>query len=203
DALKKNGVDKNTLVIFTSDNGPWVAYGNHAGKTPFREAKATSFDGGTRSACIMKFPGQIPAGKVSDQAFCTIDLLPTISHITGAELPVNDIDGMDVTDIVMSKPGAVNPHDYYAFSIVDHLEVVMTGDGHWKLHLPHNYRSLAVPGKDGLPGKYDARSIGLSLFDMKDDPGETTNVILQHPDIAIKLQKFADQHLENFYNEPE
>ncbi len=73
-ALRENGLEKNTMVVLTSDNGPWIVYGNHAGRTPFREAKGTSFDGGTRSACIVKFPGNVPAGKVSDQAFCTIDL---------------------------------------------------------------------------------------------------------------------------------
>ena len=197
-ALKKNGLEKNTLVIFTSDNGPWIVYGNHAGKTPFREAKATSFDGGTRSACIMKFPGQIPAGKVSDQAFLTIDLMPTICHLTGTELPANEIDGMDVTDLIMSKPDAVNPHEYYTFTTNKNFEAVMSGDGHWKLHLPHEYRTLVEAGKDGMPGRYRQDSIGLSLFDMKNDPYETENVIGKYAEVAGKLKGYAEEHQARF-----
>ncbi len=198
-ALKESGVEKNTMVVFTSDNGPWIVYGNHAGKTPFREAKATSFDGGTRSACIMKFPGQIPAGAVSDQAFCTIDLLPTICHVTGTSLPSGEIDGKDVTDLIMGKDGAVNPHDYYAFSTVNHFESVLSGDGHWKLHLPHNYRTLETAGKDGMPGRYKQDSIRLSLFDMTTDPYETENVLDKYPDVATRLEGYAAQHAEKFY----
>ena len=79
-ALKSAGVEDNTLVIFTSDNGPWTSYGNHAGKTPFREAKGTGFDGGTRSACIMRYPGQIKAGSgIEARRSAPIDLLPTIA----------------------------------------------------------------------------------------------------------------------------
>ncbi len=198
-ALKVNGLEKNTLVIFTSDNGPWITFGNHAGKTPFREAKATSFDGGTRSACIMKFPGKIPAGKVSDEAFCTIDLMPTICHLTGAKLPDNEIDGMNVSDIIMSKPGAVNPHEYYAFSTGMTFEAVMSGDGQWKLHLSHDYRTLVFAGKDGMPGQYKQAHIDLSLFDMKNDPYETQNVIDKYPDVAKKMEGYADRHRQMFY----
>ena len=198
-ALKKNGVENNTLVIFTSDNGPWITFGNHAGKTPYREAKATSFDGGTRSACIMKYPGHIPAGKISDQAFCTIDFMPTICHLTGARLPENKIDGMDVTDLIMSTPGAENPHQYYAFSTGKNLEAVMSGDGRWKLHLPHEYRTLVRAGKDGMPGEYEQKTIGLSLFDMKNDPFEKDDLSARYPDITSRLQGYAREQQEKFY----
>ena len=96
-ALKSNGLDDNTIVIFSSDNGPWVAYGNHAGSTPFREAKATSFDGGTRSACIIKYPKHLEANTSSNKAFFTIDLLPTLCHLTEVDLPETEIDGKNVT----------------------------------------------------------------------------------------------------------
>ena len=99
-ALHNAGLDDNTLVFFSSDNGPWAVYGNHAGKTPFRESKATGFDGGTRSACIMRYPGQIKAGTISKKALCTVDMLPTLAHLAGAKLP-------DESD---RRPGRVGPH---------------------------------------------------------------------------------------------
>ena len=103
-------------MVFTSDNGPWISYGNHAGKTPYREAKGTGFDGGTRSACIMRYPGKIKAGEVSKRTFCSVDLLPTIAKLAGAPLPKNPIDGKDVWDLIAGKAGATNPHAYYPFS---------------------------------------------------------------------------------------
>ena len=198
-ALRDNGVDGNTLVIFTSDNGPWHSYGNHAGKTPYREAKGTSFDGGTRSACIMSLPGRIEAGTTSSKAFCSIDLLPTMARLAGADLPENPVDGRDVWDLITGKPGAVNPHDYYPFSNSTRFEGVLSGDGRWKLHLPHPYRWLAEAGNDGKAGKYEGRAIGLSLFDMENDPYETRNVIEENPQVAERMQGFAEQHRRQFY----
>jgi len=200
-ALKSAGVEDRTLVFFSSDNGPWVVYGNHAGKTPFREAKGTGFDGGTRSACILRYPGRIPAGTISKRAWCTVDMLPTLAHLAGARLPANPIDGRNVWDLVTGKPDAKNPHDYYPFSTGRNFEGVISGDGHWKLHLPHNYNSLAVAGKDGVPGKYTPKKIEQSLFDMENDPYETKNVIDSHPDIAKRLQAYAEQHRREFYSD--
>jgi len=198
-ALKDSGVERDTLVIFTSDNGPWVAYGNHAGKTPYREAKATGFDGGTRSACVMKFPGRIEPGTSSEKMLCTIDILPTFAHLAGAKLPSNPIDGKNVWDLVTGRPGAKNPHEYYPFSTGRTFEGMVTGDGRWKLHLPHGYRTLVTPGRDGKPGRYAGRRIELSLFDMVADPYETKNVIKEHPEIATKLKALADEHKRKFY----
>jgi arylsulfatase A-like enzyme len=199
-ALKANGVDDNTLVFFSSDNGPWISYGDHAGRTPYREAKGTGFDGGTRSACIIKYPGKIKPGTISNKAFCTLDMLPTIAHLAGADLPQNPVDGKNVWDLIAGKPGAKNPHEYYPFSTGKNFEGVICGNGRWKLHLPHGYRMLVKAGNDGMPGKYIANKIGLSLFDMKTDPVETTNVIDKHPGIAEKLKQYAEQHKRNFYN---
>lgn len=201
-ALKKNGIDENTIVIFSSDNGPWSSYGNHAGTTPFREAKATTFDGGTRSATIIKYPKELKANQQSEKAIMTIDLLPSLCHIAGIALPENAIDGKNVWDLISEKEEAKNPHDYYAFSNAKRFEAVMSGDGKWKLHLPHNYRTMTdIKGKDGMPGKYDySAKIELSLFDMENDPYESTNVIDQHPEVAKKLIKFAEQHKARFFN---
>jgi arylsulfatase A-like enzyme len=199
-ALKENGLEDNTLVFMSSDNGPWISYGNHAGKTPFREAKATSFDGGTRSACIVRFPGRIKPGTTSTKAWSTLDMLPTLSHLAGAKLPDNPIDGKDVSDLVLGKQGATNPHEYYAFSTGPNFDAVMTGDGKWKLHLPHPYQTLVRAGNDGAPGEYRRTEIGLSLFDMEADPYEKNNVIEQNPEIARKLQAYAEEHRQQFYS---
>jgi arylsulfatase A len=199
-ALKENGLDDNTLVVMTSDNGPWTSYGNHAGTTPFREAKGTGFDGGTRSACIMRYPGKIKAGSASTKAFCTIDLLPTFANLAGAPLPKNPIDGKNVWDLIVDKPGAANPHDYYAFSTGPEFEGVISGDGHWKLHVPHTYRTLVETGNNGKPGKFRQARIGLSLFDMEKDPFETINVIDQYPEVATRLKTYAEQHRKEFYS---
>ena len=200
-ALRSAGVEDNTLVFFSSDNGPWILYGNHAGKTPFREAKATGFDGGTRSACIVRYPGRIKAGTISHRAWCTVDMLPTMAYLAGAKLPANTIDGRNVWDLIVDKPGAKNPHEYYPFSTGRNFEGVISGDGHWKLHLPHNYNSLGTAGKDGLPGKYVTKRIEESLFDMENDPYESHNVIDSHPDIAKRLEAYAEQHRREFFAE--
>lgn len=198
-ALKVNGVEDNTLVVMTSDNGPWTSYGNHAGATPFREAKGTGFDGGTRSACIMRYPGQIKAGSASLRTFCSIDLLPTFAYLTGAPLPKNPIDGKNVWDLIVDKPGATNPHEYYAFGTGSNFEGVISGDGHWKLHVPHAYRTLIESGNDGKPGKFRQASIELSLFDMERDPFETVNAIEKYPEVATRMKMYAEQHRLEFY----
>lgn len=198
-ALRTTGVEENTLVIFTSDNGPWTSYGNHAGATPFREAKGTGFDGGTRSACIVRYPGRIKAGTVSKRAFCSVDLLPTIAHLAGAKLPKNPIDGKNVWDLISGKPGAKNPHDYYAFSTGPTFEGVISGDGRWKLHLPHEYRTLEAAGKDGAAGKFKQAQIPLSLFDLENDPKESKDVSDSFPKEFARLQKYAEEHRAQFY----
>ena len=199
-ALKERGLENNTIVILTSDNGPWISYGNHAGITPFREAKGTSFDGGIRSACIVKYPGGIKAGAISERTFGSVDLLPTLCHLAGVPLPENEIDGENVWDVISGKEGAENPHAYYAFSNGSNFEGVMSGDGRWKLHLPHNYRILETDGADGIPGKYGRARIDTALFDMVADPLETTNVISEYPDLAVELIGLAEKHISRFYS---
>lgn len=198
-ALKEAGVEENTLVLFTSDNGPWTSYGNHAGKTPYREAKGTSFDGGTRSACTLRYPGKVKAGSTSTRYWSTVDVLPTFAKLAGATLPSNPIDGRDVWALISGKPGARNPHEYYPFSTGPNFEGVVSADGRWKLHLPHPYRVLVKAGNDGAAGEYRQEKIGLSLFDMEKDPFETTNVIEKHPKEAARLQAIAERHRQQFF----
>ncbi|MBN1846243.1 MAG: sulfatase [Sedimentisphaerales bacterium] len=198
-ALRDNGIEEDTLVVFSSDNGPWISYGNHAGTTPYREAKGTSFDGGVRSACIIKYPGVIRPGTVSDRMFCTVDLLATLAAVTGARLPDNAIDGRNVWGLITGQGQATNPHDYYPFSTGGNFEGVISGDGRWKLHLPHNYRTLVTPGADGKPGRYKQAKIDLSLFDMQNDPYETTDVKDRYPEVLARLKGHAERHKKTFY----
>ncbi|MBD3265145.1 arylsulfatase, partial [bacterium] len=94
---------------------------------------------------------------------------------------------------------AKNPHDYYAFSNGNDFQAVLSGDGRWKLHVPHSYRHLKKAAHDGMAGEYVQKQIGYALFDMKNDPFETTNVIEKHPKIAEKLKTMAEEHKQTFY----
>ncbi len=187
-------------MVFSFDNGPWAGYGNHAGKTPFREAKATGFDGGLRSATIIKYPGKVRAGTRSGTTLSTVDLMPTLAGLTGSSLPDYEIDGRDVWPLIVGSEGAENPHRYYPFSTGKSFEGIISGDGHWKLHLPHGYSHVVAPGNDGAGGKYEKRSIELSLFDLDNDPNETTNVIHRYPEIADELKALAESHRQQFYS---
>ena len=200
-ALKKNDIDNNTIVVFSSDNGPWEVYGNHAGTTPFSHAKSTSFEGGTRSACIIKYPNHLKPNSTSNKMFSSIDLLPTLCNLASVELPKNTIDGMDLWNVISGKDNAINPHEYYAFSTGKNFESVMSSDGKWKLHLPHNYSSLITPGKDGKAGTYENKKIELSLFDMVNDPYETKNVMNDYPTVFKNLLRFSELHQHKFFSE--
>jgi arylsulfatase len=191
-ALKRCGLEKDTLVIFTSDNGPWLSYGNHAGSAgPLREGKGTCWEGGTRVPFIMRWPGKIPAGKTSDAMFMTIDLLPTIANLVGADLPKHKIDGLNVWPLIAGEKGAKNPHEaYFSYYEQGQLQAVTSGDGHWKLQLPHTFRTLAgrPGGTNGIPAKYDqAKVTAAELYDLKHDIGETSNVAAQNPQIVQRL----------------
>jgi len=196
--LRKFKIETNTWVIFTSDNGPWLSYGNHAGSAGvLREGKGSNWEGGMREPCIMRWPGKIPAGKTSDAMFMTIDLFPTIAKLVGAELPKHKIDGLDVWPIIANEPDAKNPHEaYYFYYHQNELEAVSSGDGRWKLQLPHTYRTLAgrPGGTSGIPAKYeDGKVTEPELYDLEQDVREKTNVAAEHPDIVKKLLASAEK----------
>ena len=202
EAIKKNGLEDNTIFIFIgSDNGPWLSYGDHAGLTPYREGKGTIFDGGVRNACIIKYPGQVPSSSVSHNAFCSIDLMPTLCNLTGVQLPDNEIDGKNVWNVISGEEGESNPQAYYPFSNASQFQGVISSDGYWKLHLPHEYRSVKSGGKGGNPGRYENPKIDTALFDMVHDPYEKENVIEQYPEIAAELLGYAESHYKKFYGQ--
>lgn len=195
-ALRESGVEKDTIVLLTSDNGPWEEFGNHAGRTPFREHKGTSFEGGIRSALTVKYPRKLKPGEVNDRAFSSIDLYPTLAALAGAPLKDTETDGRNIWSLMRGEEGAENPHRYYYISRGWDLESVMTSDGKWKLHLPHGYRDVVRPGHDGSRGETRTSRIGESLFHLIDDPVEQHNVIAQHPEIARELREAAVAYLK-------
>ncbi len=195
--LKKFGLDENTLVIFTSDNGPWLNFGNHAGSVgPLREGKGTAWEGGVRVPCIMRWPGHIPEGKVCDKIAATIDILPTLAKIAGAPLPKKKIDGVNILPLMKGEENA-NPRDHFFYYYGGELRAVR--QGRWKLVFPHKYRSYegVEPGNDGTPGRYNFKTCGLELYDLESDAGETKNVIAEHPGIVKKLQALAEKARED------
>lgn len=197
-ALRESGVEKDTIVLLTSDNGPWDEYGNHAGKTPFREHKGTSFEGGIRSALTVKYPQELKPGTVNDRAFGSIDLWPSLAALSGVSLTENSTDGKNLWPLMRGDEGAENPHEHYFISIGWGLEAVMTSDGKWKLHLPHGYRDVVRPGQDGERGETKTSRIEESLFNLIDDPLEQNNLIADHPEIAQQLREAAADHLKRF-----
>jgi arylsulfatase A-like enzyme len=191
-ALKRHGIDDNTCVVFTSDNGPWLSYGDHAGSAgPLREGKGTNFEGGFRVCCLMRWPGKIPAGTVCNEVAGTIDLLPTFAGLCDAPLPKNKIDGKDIGDLMSGKADAKSPHDvFYHYDGGNRLVAVRRGK--WKLMFPQTYSS-PTPGSGGIPGPGNRKTLELSLFDLESDIGETTNLAVQHPEVVAKLKRDADQ----------
>jgi arylsulfatase A len=194
-ALKEDGLDERTLVMFCSDNGPWLCFGEHAGSAyPLREGKGTSWDGGVREPTLMRWPGHIPAGRTCDAPLMTIDMLPTIARLIGAKLPPNKIDGLDISAVMTGKTNQ-SPHDVlYFYYHQDDLEALRSGK--WKLELARSYRSLngRPGGKNGRPAPYAQLTIGQpELYDLDADPGEQRDVRAAHPEVLQKLLAAANR----------
>ena len=194
-ALERNGIDKNTLVIFTSDNGPWLNFGNHAGSTGgLREGKGTSWEGGQRVPCLMRWPGVIPAGEICNKLASAIDILPTIAEITGAALPKKKIDGISILPLLLGDKSASPRHEFYYYYQQNTLEAVQRD--YWKLIVPHKGISYVgvAPGKDGWPGKtLNVEIRQEELYDLRRDPGENYNVAEYYPEIVRELEIIAGE----------
>ncbi len=195
DAAARADPARRTLVVFTSDNGPWLSYGNHAGSAGgLREGKGTTFEGGIRVPFVARMPGTIPAGAECAVPMAAIDLLPTLCAYAGADAPRAAVDG---TDMRPALERCANPApDRFVFTWYDGTEVQAVRQGTWKLHLPHGYRSLAgaAPGRDGVPAKYryDLKT-GIELYDLAADPAESRNVAGEHPEIVARLRAAAER----------
>ena len=177
DTLKANGLDENTFVLFTSDNGP-PKNTLHASPGPLRGHKGTTFEGGMREPTVVRWPGKIPAGKSNDELMTTMDLLPTFAKLAGADIPADRaIDGKDIWATLIGKAGT--PHEAFFYHRGKSLTAVRSGN--WKLHT-----------KNGKPDQ---------LYDLANDIGEKKNVIASHPAVVAKLnqrlQEFAKDVAEN------
>lgn len=194
ETLQELRLDQNTLVIFTSDNGPWLNFGNHAGNAGgFREGKGTSFEGGQRVPCLMRWKGTLPAGLVANQLASTIDILPTLAGITGAMLPVKKIDGVDIGAILKGDMTAAPRRTFNYYYRNNSLEAVRRD--HWKLVFAHPSRSYLgqAPGSDGFPGPSPENvPMREALYDLRRDPGEQYDVSAQHPDVVGELRAYAE-----------
>ena len=185
-----------TILIVTSDNGPWLNFGAHAGSSGgFREGKQTTWDGGTRVPFLIRWPGMIEAGGVNSELFTNMDLLPTIVAATGAALPKNRIDGMNFLPLLTGKTNR-GPREifYYYFGVgSNNLEAIRYR--HWKLVLPHraNTYTRDLHGKDGKPGAVSQVDVPLALYDLSHDPGEAYDVQQLYPEMVQKIMGFAEE----------
>lgn len=214
DTLKRLKLDERTLVIFISDNGPFLSYGEHAGSAkPLREGKLTTFEGGVRVPCLVRWPGHVPSARVCADPFMGIDWLPTLTEIVGGKASTRKIDGLSAKGLLLDEKDARPPHEALFFYSGTALQAVRSES--WKLHFAHPYITVAAePGRGGKPsnfGKlaptsitqsgvegiatrhgYRIEQLELSLFNLDTDPGETKNVAAEHPDVVNRLSALAE-----------
>ncbi|HEX2972721.1 MAG TPA: sulfatase, partial [Tepidisphaeraceae bacterium] len=188
--LQELNLDDNTLLIFTSDNGPWLEKNNAAGHAvPLRDGKFTRYEGGFREPCLMRWPGQIPAGKACSEIASTIDLLPTFATLAGVSVPSDCvIDGKNIWPLMNATPSAHTPHDAFFY------EKSAVRSGNWKLYKPGKYQETARDSQ----GKYHNRDVEYPkprLYDLAHDISETTDLADQHPDIVQRLSQLLADHV--------
>ena len=177
--LKQLKLDRRTLVIFTSDNGPWLSKGKRGGSAlPLRDGKFTTYEGGMRVPCLMRWTGRIPAGKVCSEVATTIDILPTVAQLVGAKPPKDrTIDGRSIADLMFGKPGAKSPHAAYFY------RNAAVRAGKWKLRLRGRSTVRKQPA-----GPFP------ELFDLSSDVSERRNVAADNPDVVKRLTKLIQNH---------
>ncbi len=196
--LDKERLSANTVLIVTSDNGPWRNFGNNAGSSGgFREGKGTAWDGGVRVPCLVRWPGKVEAGSVNSQLLTNMDILPTIVNLTGSPSPKNKIDGISFMPLLLGKAAKGPREIFYYYYDENSLKAVRYKN--WKLVLPHHSRSyvLDMQGKDGYPGKTTNVEVKTALYNLTHDPGEVYDVQKLYPEIAEKIMAFVEQARED------
>ena len=193
-SLEENGLTENTIVVFTSDNGPWLSYGNHSGSSGiYREGKGTTWEGGVRVPSIIKFPNKLKS-RVIDEPVMAIDWMPTFAELTNSKLSENKIDGKNIWPLLTGETHS-SPHEkLYFYYRVNELHSIRMND--WKIHFTRTYRSLngRPGGIDGIPVKYDMNVIEQNeLYNLKNDPRELYNVYNEFPEIAKKMEELGER----------
>ena len=181
--LNKLDISKNTIVIYCSDNGPWLIKGAEAGSAlPLFEGKTTQFEGGQRVPGIIKWPAKIKPGRVCSELVTTMDIFPTLASSVGGSLPKNvQLDGKDITNILIGKDGAKSEHEFFFYG------TTAVRSGNWKYHAKEIYKV-----------KKTKRPVtGPTLYNLKNDIGETTNVIDKYPEIAYRLKRALENSPNN------
>jgi arylsulfatase len=194
-AIEKNGLTDNTIFIFTTDNGPWLNFGNHAGSAGgLRDGKLTSWEGGQRVPFIIRWPGNTPEGTVCNKLACAIDILPTLTTITDGKLSDNKIDGVDITSLWKGNFEATPRETILYYYGKNNLNGVRKGN--WKLVLPHTYKSYnAKPGNEGHKGQRLKATVEKpELYNMMRDPGERFNVIESYPEKVEELMNIVEKY---------
>jgi len=179
DALRERGLDQNTLVIFTSDNGGT----RRARNAPLRGTKGTCWEGGQRVPCIMRWPGMIEPGRETSGIAASIDLYSTLAKLGGGDVPTDRaVDGVDISAVILK--GEESPRDTFIYHSFNHLQAVRKGP--WKL----------FTCRKGFP-KSEIEADLKELYNLDDDVGETTNVYEQHPDVVAELSAILDEARED------
>jgi len=189
-SLRDRGIEQDTLVIFTSDNGPWTVWGDHAGSAgDMRGFKMTTFEGGIRVFAAMHWPAGFNKGVTVNSPVMTIDVLPTIAEIVGAKPDGQKLDGESLVALIEGRESPqTEPRALYNYFLGE-LESMRYGK--WKLHLPHDFKTVTRAGSAGFRGDYGKEKLGRSLYDLDADPGERVNLIDRNPDIVEKLKEMA------------
>ena len=185
DKLAELGIDKKTCVVYTSDNGPWLTKGENGGSAlPLRDGKTTTYEGGMREPCLMRWPGRIPAGSVCREMALSMDLLPTFCKLAGAAVPADYVlDGADIWPLMTGQAGAKTPHEAFFYWSGAGCQAVRSGQ--WKAIF------YATP-KDG-----DAAAAPVELYDLAADISEKKNLAPQHPDVVARLRSLAEAHAKS------
>lgn len=172
DHLAARGLDENTLVLFTSDNGPWLGKGKDSGSAgPFRDGKFSTYEGGLRVPAIVRWPTRIPARQTSDALVSTIDLFPTLARFTHTPLPDLPLDGQDISAHLLTPSAPFAPQPFFCMNNGRPVGVI---DENWK-YLPHG--GARNPAQDAPP----------ELYNLTKDLGEKTNLAAANPDIIARL----------------
>ena len=182
-AIKRLGIDQNTLVIWTSDNGAPRRNPPQGSNAPLGGWGYTTMEGGMRVPCVARWPGKIPAGKSCDELCALMDMLPTFAKLAGGKAPTDrKIDGHDIWPLLTATPNAKTPYAAFYYYHMDQLQAVR--DDRWKLHLSLASRSTNL--RDATTSS-DAR-----LYDLENDIGETTNVAAANPAVVQRLEALAE-----------